>query len=122
MPTKLPPKAEAKPRPKPAAKSPLKSKLKPAGAAPKQSTTVMVRMDAASKATLAKAAALRHVSVSDYVRQVTLAQAGREVAAEGTGRIVLTPDEQLEFWNLLNRPVKLTAAQQRLGRLMRGEE
>lgn len=88
---------------------------------PRQSGTLMVRMDAASKATLAKAAELRRVSVSDYVRQITLAQAEREVAAAAASRIVLTAAEQLAFWEALTRPVVLSAPKKELGQLLRGE-
>ncbi|MBI1900997.1 MAG: DUF1778 domain-containing protein [Planctomycetia bacterium] len=80
----------------------------------------MVRLDAESKACLTKAAELRRVSVSDYVRLVTLAQARREVEAAEESTIVLTPEEQLAFWNALNAPPKLTPAQRELGRLIRG--
>jgi hypothetical protein len=35
--------------------------------------------------------------------------------------IVLTSEEQLAFWKALNTPAKLTEAQRRLGKLMRGQ-
>ena len=41
-------------------------------------------------------------------------------ATEGT-TIALTPDEQLAFWTALSAPTKLTPAQKRLGKLMRGD-
>ena len=88
---------------------------------PRQASTLMVRMDPASKATLAKAAGLRRVSVSDYVRQITLAQAEREVAAATASRIVLTAAEQLAFWEALTKPVELSDAKRELGQLLRGE-
>jgi uncharacterized protein (DUF1778 family) len=81
----------------------------------------MVRLDEQSKAVLTQAAELRHVSVSDYVREVTLAQARREVLAAGKQTLVLTPEEQLAFWNALNAVPQLTDAQRRLGATMRGE-
>ncbi len=87
----------------------------------KQASTLMVRLDKASKQTLAQAAELRQVSVSDYVRQVMVSQARREVAAARRSAIVLTPDEQLAFWNALQGPPMLTKSQRRLGKLMRGE-
>ena len=37
----------------------------------------MVRLDAESKACLTRAAELRHISVSDYIRIVTLARRGK---------------------------------------------
>jgi uncharacterized protein (DUF1778 family) len=81
----------------------------------------MVRLDEESKAVLAEAAALRRISVSDYVRQVTVAQARREVLAAREQVLVLSPEELLAFWNALNTPPVLTDAQRRLGSLMRGE-
>lgn len=88
---------------------------------PKAQSPLMVRLDAESKSALVAAAELRHVSVSDYVRTVTVAQAQREVIAARDRIIAMTPDEQLAFWNALHEPVKLTPAQRRLGAMMRGE-
>jgi|SRR5579884_4017891 len=82
---------------------------------------LMVRLDEESKTVLTQAAELRRISVSDYVRTVTVAQARKEVAASREQVISLTPDEQLAFWNALNATPELTEAQQRLGALMRGE-
>jgi uncharacterized protein (DUF1778 family) len=92
---------------------------------PKRSTRIsnslMVRLDDDSKALLVQAAELRQVSVSDYVRTITISQARREVAAATERTIVMTPDEQLTFWNALNEPAKLTPSQKQLGKLMRGQ-
>jgi uncharacterized protein (DUF1778 family) len=82
---------------------------------------LMVRLDAESKQALTAAAELRRISVSDYVRTVTVAQARREVASARDQTILLTPDEQLAFWQALQAPAKLTPAQKRLAALMRGE-
>ena len=81
----------------------------------------MVRLDAESKACLSRAAELRRISVSDYVRTVTVAQARREVLAAGEQTLALTPEEQLAFWNALNETPTLTTAQKRMGAMMRGE-
>jgi uncharacterized protein (DUF1778 family) len=81
----------------------------------------MVRLDEESKAHLVRAAALRRISVSDYVREVTVAQARREVQAAREQTIALTAEEQLAFWNALSATPKLTEAQRRLGAAMRGE-
>lgn len=81
----------------------------------------MVRLDDESKSVLTKAADLRRISISDYVRTVTVAQARREVASAANGTISLTPEEQLALWQALQAPPKLTPAQKRLGKLMRGE-
>jgi uncharacterized protein (DUF1778 family) len=82
---------------------------------------LMVRLDVQSKEALVRAAELRGISVSDYVRTVTVAQARRETAAAEGHVIRLTPDEQLAFWNALAQPPRLTAAQRKLGKLMRGQ-
>src|SRR5437879_42782 len=84
-------------------------------------STLIVRLDAQSKKYLAQAAALRHLTVSDYVRTVTVAQARREVLAAQEQVIVPTPEEQLAFWKALNKTPVLTKAQRRLGSIMRGE-
>lgn len=88
--------------------------------APKPASPLMVRLDQRSKAALSKAAKLRQVSVSDYVRLVTVPQAEREIEAQEQQTILLSPTEQLAFWQALQAPPQLTAAQQELGRLMRG--
>lgn len=82
---------------------------------------LMVRLDPVDKAVLAAAAQLRRVSISDYVRTVTVAQAAREVDAAQAQTIALTPEEQLAFWNALSEPAVLTPVQRKLGELMRGK-
>ncbi|HEX4000832.1 MAG TPA: DUF1778 domain-containing protein [Pirellulales bacterium] len=86
----------------------------------RQASSLMVRLDAESKDFLARAAKLRQISISDYVRLVTVAQARHEVGSAREQIIALSPDEQLAFWEALNRPVKLTTAQRKLGKLIRG--
>jgi len=83
---------------------------------------LMVRLDAASKAVLSEAAKLRGISLSDYVRTITVAQARREVEAARGQTIALSPGEQLAFWRALSEPVSLTPAQRELGKLMRGKK
>ena len=87
----------------------------------RKSSSLMVRLDEESKALLASAAELRKVSVSDYVRSIVVGQARRELAAAGANVISMTPEEQLEFWQALSNPPKLTRAQKQLGKIMRGE-
>jgi uncharacterized protein (DUF1778 family) len=87
-----------------------------------KASPLMVRLDAESKKALTAAAELRRISVSDYVRTVTVAQARREVASARDQTILLSPDEQLTFWQALQAPPKLTPAQKRLGALMRGQK
>ncbi len=81
---------------------------------------LMVRLDDDSKRVLSAAAELRQISVSDYVRQVTVTQARKEVRASVGQTIALTSDEQLAFWTALSAPTKLTLAQKKLGKLMQG--
>lgn len=85
------------------------------------STNLMVRLDPDSKDCIVRAAELRRVSVSDYVRSVVLPQARREIDAAEHRVVALTPEEQLAFWQALTEPPQLTDAQRALGALMRGE-
>src|SRR5436190_14791103 len=82
---------------------------------------LMVHLDDESKAFLAQAAELRRISVSDYVRTVTVAQARKEVLAAREQTLSLTPEEQRAFWTALSATPQLTVAQRRLGAIMRGE-
>jgi len=88
---------------------------------PRTPSPLMVRLDEDSKDVLSRAAVLRRISVSDYVRQVTVTQARKEVNAASDQTISMTPDEQLAFWSALSTPAKLTATQKKLGKVMRGE-
>jgi uncharacterized protein (DUF1778 family) len=87
----------------------------------KKVSPLMVRLDEESKRCLAAAAELRRISVSDYVRTVTVPQAQREIRAARENVVRLSPEEQLALWTALNEPPKLTAAQKKLGAIMRGE-
>ncbi len=83
---------------------------------------LMVRLDSESKAVLSEAATLRGISVSAYVRIVMVPQAQREVRAAKEHVILLSPEEQLAFWNALQETPVLTDAQRELGAIMRGEK
>lgn len=98
------------------------SKRPPRGSLGKttSSRSLVVRLDEESKGFLTRAAELRRISVSDYVREVMVAQARREIQAEQEQIIVLTPEEQLAFWTALNETPRLTESQKRLGSIMRG--
>ena len=87
-----------------------------------KSTQLMVRLDEDSKSYVTKAAELRKVSISDYVRMVTVAQARREVSQAELSTLSLTPEEQLAFWNALNTTPQLTKSQRELGMVMRGDK
>lgn len=82
--------------------------------------TLNMRLDSASKDAVVRAAALRGLKISDYIRAVLVAQARREVDSAGRQALSLTPGEQLAFWNALRETPRPTARQRRLGRLIRG--
>ena len=86
------------------------------------SCTLNMRLNKAGKEAIVRAAALRRISISDYIRAVLVKQAERETTASERRLLALSPAEQLELWTALHAPVKLTARQRRLGRLMRGGE
>ena len=83
-------------------------------------STLMVRLDDESKAAIVRAAEIRGISISDYVRLVTVPQAKRE-AREDDRTILLTPDEYQEFWDSLQVKHALTERQKQLGARMKGE-
>jgi uncharacterized protein (DUF1778 family) len=85
----------------------------------KTASPLTVHLDNESKRCLAQAGCLRHVTVSDYVRAVTVPQARREVHAARELVVALTPEEQLSFWNALSVTPELSPAQRRLGATMR---
>lgn len=96
----------SKPRPrKPAAKS----------------ASIRIKLDPPSMRQLVEAAQRRGMSVPEFVRTTAISQARRELDSAQAGVIVLTPAEQLAFWTALNARVRLTIAQRRLARVMRGE-
>jgi len=83
--------------------------------------SLLVRPDEASDDVLVRAAELRRISASDYVRQVTVSQARKEVDAVASQTIALTPEEQLAFWNALQETAPSTPRRRELGEVMRGE-
>jgi uncharacterized protein (DUF1778 family) len=84
--------------------------------------SLRIRLDHESKEWISRAARLRGLSLSDYVRAVAIPQARREVLAARGQTLVLTPEGQLAFWNALAEPPRLTEAQRHLGSIMRGQE
>ncbi len=53
---------------------------------------LMVRLGGDSKNVLIRAAALRRLSLSDYVRAITVAQARKEILADDEQTLVLSPE------------------------------
>lgn len=85
-------------------------------------TTLQTRMTEKQKRVIQEAAEKRQIAVSEYVRLTVFEQAKRELEAAAQHVYCLTAEEQTALWQTLHAPVKLTAAQKRLSRLMRGEE
>ena len=71
---------------------------------------LQARLDSESKALIEKAAKLRKVGMTDYVKLVLVPAAKREVdlAESSENVLALTKEEQITFWNALNEePVEL---------------
>lgn len=98
---------------------------------PKTASPLMVRLDADSKRYIARAAELRHLSVSDYVRTVMVPLSKREVDADEASDafsalkptvIELSAEDQLALWKAINAPPrKMTAARERIRKITRRE-
>ena len=98
---------------------------RPRHSAPKSKSTSssspIVRLDDESKSYLSRAAELRGISLSDYVRTVTVPRAKRELDAASEQTLAMTASEQLAFWNALAAPPALSESQKRLESIMRDE-
>lgn len=84
--------------------------------------TLAVYLDADSQSLLVQAAELRRISVSDYVRAVTIPLARPDVEPARGRTISLSAEEQLAFWQMPHAPAELTPAQKQLGTLMQGRK
>lgn len=81
---------------------------------------LMLRIDPAAKKLVTRAASLRGVSTSDWVRSVITAEARREIKEATTQTIALSEEDQRRFWDALQKPARLTKKQKELAKLMRG--
>ena len=86
---------------------------------PRKAEHLLLRLDAASKRLLQRVAGLKGMSTSDYVRSLVIATAERDLGELQRSTVTLSASEQLAFWRALNEPVRLTAAQRKLGAMMR---
>ena len=91
------------------------------GSATRKAGNLMVRVDRESKGVITRAAKLRGVSASDYVRSVVVSQARRDIEEQRTRTIIMNAQDQLAFWRALNAPVSLTRRQKALRSIIRGE-
>ena len=82
---------------------------------------LQARMRPENKSIIVKAAKLRAIPTSDYMRSVLLEHARKEVQNAENEVLQLTADEQLKFWGALDSSESLTESQVDLGKLMRGE-
>jgi len=83
--------------------------------------TIQARIQPENKEIIVKAAKLRDIPLSDYIRSVTLEQARKEVASQENLILQLTAEEQLNFWQAIDNEPVLTKKQKELGKLMKGE-
>jgi hypothetical protein len=68
--------------------------------------------------------ARRNSGIREHHRASSFGEANTtksEIEAARDPQIILTPDEQLAFWNALNEAPTLTDRQRALGAIMRGE-
>ena len=87
----------------------------------KKESVLQTRLSAEDKRAIQQAAALRRLAVSEYLRQVLVPLAKREVSSAEHSVIELSADEQLALWQALEAPAKLSKAQKKLARQMRGD-
>lgn len=80
---------------------------------------LLVRFDSSGKRLVQRAAAIRGLNVSDYVRSRIVTLARQDVEEADTGVLHLSRDAQIAFWQALQRPPAPTAAQRKLGALIR---
>jgi len=83
--------------------------------------TIQVRIQPKNKEIIVKAAKLRGIPVSDYLRSVVLGQARKEITIKDDYALQLTAEEQLSFWQAIDKEPALTHKQKELGKLMRGK-
>lgn len=86
---------------------------------PTKTANVLIRFDAKRKAKIRRAAELRGLSLSDYVRTRIVSIAERDLEEAQTGVLRLAREDQVALWRALQNPPPPTRAQRALGRLIR---
>ncbi len=86
---------------------------------PAKTANVLIRFDAKRKARIRRAAELRGLSVSDYVRSRIVAIAERDIEEAQTWVLRLGREDQIVPWRALQKPRPPTKAQRALGKLIR---
>lgn len=80
--------------------------------------TLIVSFDRDAKTLVQRAAASRGLSVSDYVSTRIIHLARQDIAEADTGVLRLPREDQIVFWQALQRPPTPTAAQRSLRELV----
>ena len=89
------------------------------GKGPSKNANLLVRFDQGGKSLVLRAAGLRGLSLSDYVRTRILPLARQDVDEAETGVLRLAKQDQIAFWQALQHPPAPTRAQRALGKLVR---
>lgn len=101
------------------AEAPSGSRRAKRARAPRKQANLLVRFDSAGKTLVKRAAAVRGLNVSDYVRSRIIVLAQQDVEEAETGVLRLPREDQIAFWQALQNPPPPTEAQLRLGALVR---
>ena len=80
---------------------------------------MLVRFDREAKSLVQRAATVRGLTDSDYVRTRVLPLAQQDVEESKTGVLPLTKEDQIVFWQALQHPPTPTRPQRALGKLVR---
>lgn len=80
---------------------------------------LLVRFDRVDKVLVQRAAHLRGLTLSDYVRSKILPLARQDIEEAGFGVLRLPKEDQVAFWRALQHPPAPTKTQRALGRLVR---
>ena len=102
---------------RPRAKKAPRGSRTPRGAS--RDENLLVRFDSAGKSLVKRAAAIRGLSVSDYVRSRITTLARQDVEEADTGVLRLPREDQIAFWQALQNPPPPTDVQRELGALVR---
>ena|SRR5215472_13817384 len=80
---------------------------------------LLVRFDRSDKVLVQRAAHLRGLTVSDYVRSKILPLARQDIEEVNFNVLRLPKADQIAFWRALQHPPALSKTQKALGRLVR---
>lgn len=98
---------------------PRDSKTARAKKLPSKTASLLVRFDRQAKGIVQRAATVRGLTVSDYVRSRILTLATQDVEESESGLLRLAKADQIAFWQALQHPPAPTPAQRALGKLVR---